>query len=115
MHFPITVKILYNLLSPKAANKRSQNESIKSDIFGVGRQRTEERVGKAIRSALGPTPSKTKRISLNVNFESACYLAHFSRNLAHLVDFNGVSTSLVGFEPTPWDVDVWNIKDWRRE
>ena len=35
--------------------------------------------------------------------------------LAHLVDFNGISTSLVGFELTPWDVDVWNIKDWRRE
>jgi peptide/nickel transport system substrate-binding protein len=26
----------------------------------------------------------------------------------------GISNDLVGVEPTPWDVDVWNIKDWRR-
>ncbi len=27
----------------------------------------------------------------------------------------GISNDLVGIEPTPWDVDVWNIKDWRRK
>ena len=27
----------------------------------------------------------------------------------------GISNDLVGVEPTPWDVDVWNIKDWRRK
>jgi peptide/nickel transport system substrate-binding protein len=26
----------------------------------------------------------------------------------------GISKDLIGVEPTPWDVDVWNIKDWRR-
>jgi peptide/nickel transport system substrate-binding protein len=27
----------------------------------------------------------------------------------------GISNDLVGVELTPWDVDVWNIKDWRRK
>lgn len=35
--------------------------------------------------------------------------------LVHLVDFAGVSNSLRGLDLTPWDVEVWNIKDWYRE
>ncbi len=27
----------------------------------------------------------------------------------------GINHSLDGIDPTPWDVDVWNIKDWRRK
>jgi peptide/nickel transport system substrate-binding protein len=27
----------------------------------------------------------------------------------------GISKDLIGVEPTPWDVDVWNIKDWQRK
>ena len=27
----------------------------------------------------------------------------------------GISNDLRGVEPTPWDVDVWNIKDWWRQ
>ncbi len=27
----------------------------------------------------------------------------------------GISNTLQGVEPTPWDVDVWNIKDWKRK
>jgi peptide/nickel transport system substrate-binding protein len=27
----------------------------------------------------------------------------------------GISNDLAGIEPTPWDVDVWNIKDWKRK
>jgi peptide/nickel transport system substrate-binding protein len=27
----------------------------------------------------------------------------------------GVNNSLTGLEVTPWDVEVWNIKDWRRK
>ena len=34
--------------------------------------------------------------------------------LVHLVDFSGVSRSLKGVDLNPWDVEVWNIKDWRR-
>ena len=26
----------------------------------------------------------------------------------------GISPRLVGVDPTPWDSDVWNIKDWHR-
>jgi peptide/nickel transport system substrate-binding protein len=33
--------------------------------------------------------------------------------LVHLVDFSGVSRSLKGVDLNPWDVEVWNIKDWR--
>ena len=35
--------------------------------------------------------------------------------LVHLVDFGGISNTLVGLDLTPWDVDVWNIKDWKRK
>ena len=35
--------------------------------------------------------------------------------LVHLVDFSGISGTLAGVELTPWDVEVWNIKDWRRK
>jgi peptide/nickel transport system substrate-binding protein len=35
--------------------------------------------------------------------------------LVHLVDFSGVSKSLRGIDLNPWDVEVWNIKDWRRK
>lgn len=35
--------------------------------------------------------------------------------LVHLVDFGGISNSLAGLDLTPWDVDVWNIKDWKRK
>lgn len=26
----------------------------------------------------------------------------------------GISNTIEGYNPTPWDVDVWDIKDWRR-
>ena len=35
--------------------------------------------------------------------------------LVHLIDFNGVSPTLFGLNLTPWDVEVWNIKDWHRK
>lgn len=35
--------------------------------------------------------------------------------LIHRADTSGISNSLEGFEPTPWDREVWNIKDWRRK
>lgn len=35
--------------------------------------------------------------------------------LVHLVDFSGISGTLTGVELTPWDVEVWKIKDWRRK
>jgi peptide/nickel transport system substrate-binding protein len=27
----------------------------------------------------------------------------------------GISDTLQGVDPTPWDSDVWNIKDWHRK
>ena len=35
--------------------------------------------------------------------------------LVQISEIPAISKSLVGFEPTPWDSEVWNIKDWRRE
>lgn len=35
--------------------------------------------------------------------------------LVHLGIAGGVANDLVGVDLTPWDVDVWNIKDWRRD
>ena len=35
--------------------------------------------------------------------------------LVHLVDFSGINSSIHGLDLTPWDVEVWNIKDWYRE
>lgn len=34
--------------------------------------------------------------------------------LVHLARVSGVSNSIEGLKPTPWDGDVWNIKDWTR-
>lgn len=34
--------------------------------------------------------------------------------LVHLGQVSGVSPTLEGLDPTPWDANVWNIKDWRR-
>ena len=27
----------------------------------------------------------------------------------------GIDNRLRGVDPTPWDSDVWNIKDWQRD
>ena len=27
---------------------------------------------------------------------------------------SGANQTIEGIEPTPWDMDTWNIKDWRR-
>lgn len=35
--------------------------------------------------------------------------------LVHLATPAGASATLTGLDPTPWDVEVWNIKDWRRK
>jgi peptide/nickel transport system substrate-binding protein len=32
----------------------------------------------------------------------------------HMADVAGVNNTLTGVDPTPWDTNTWNIKDWRR-
>ena len=34
--------------------------------------------------------------------------------LVRQADIAGVSNTLVGVDPTPWDADLWNIKSWKR-
>ena len=35
--------------------------------------------------------------------------------LVRLAQLSGVSNSITGFDPTPWDAETWNIKEWRRK
>ncbi|NOR90448.1 MAG: peptide ABC transporter substrate-binding protein, partial [Anaerolineales bacterium] len=58
-------------------------------------------------------PEKRRRLFIDLNdllIDDAAVIP-----LVHLVDFGGVSNTLVGLVLAPWDVDVWNIKDWRRK
>jgi len=34
--------------------------------------------------------------------------------LVHLIDLSGVGSDIEGVDLTPWDVEVWNIAEWRR-
>jgi peptide/nickel transport system substrate-binding protein len=58
-------------------------------------------------------PAKRRRLFIQMNdilIEDVAVIP-----LVHLVDFSGVSKSLRGIDLNPWDVEVWNIKDWRRK
>jgi peptide/nickel transport system substrate-binding protein len=57
-------------------------------------------------------PDKRRQLIVRMNdllIEDVAVIPMVERALAF-----GISTKLEGVEPTPWDVDVWNIKDWRR-
>jgi peptide/nickel transport system substrate-binding protein len=57
-------------------------------------------------------PDKRRQLIIEMNdllIEDVAVIPMVERALAF-----GVAKSLEGVEPTPWDVDVWNIKDWRR-
>jgi peptide/nickel transport system substrate-binding protein len=34
--------------------------------------------------------------------------------LVHIAEVQGIGASLAGIDLTPWDMNTWNIKDWRR-
>jgi peptide/nickel transport system substrate-binding protein len=58
-------------------------------------------------------PEKRRQLIIAMNdllIEDVAVIPMVERALAF-----GIVTSLDGVEPTPWDVDVWNIKDWRRK
>ncbi len=66
-----------------------------------------------LRSTKEMDPEKRRALFLRMNdilIEDAAVIP-----LVHLVDWNGISTTVAGVELTAWDVEVWNIKDWRRE
>ncbi|MCZ6506983.1 MAG: peptide ABC transporter substrate-binding protein [Acidobacteria bacterium] len=66
-----------------------------------------------LRSTKEMDPEKRRALFLRMNdilIEDAAVIP-----LVHLVDWNGISTTVAGVEMTAWDVEVWNIKDWRRE
>ena len=58
-------------------------------------------------------PDKRRQLIIEMNdflIEDVAVIPMVERALAF-----GVAKDLAGVEPTPWDVDVWNIKDWRRK
>ncbi len=58
-------------------------------------------------------PDKRRKLIIAMNdllIEDVAVIPMVERALAF-----GIGKSLKGVEPTPWDVDVWNIKDWRRK
>ncbi len=58
-------------------------------------------------------PDKRRKLIIAMNdllIEDVAVIPMVERALAF-----GIGQSLKGVEPTPWDVDVWNIKDWRRK
>jgi peptide/nickel transport system substrate-binding protein len=58
-------------------------------------------------------PDKRRKLIIAMNdllIEDVAVIPIVERALAF-----GIGKSLKGVEPTPWDVDVWNIKNWRRE
>jgi peptide/nickel transport system substrate-binding protein len=34
--------------------------------------------------------------------------------LVHLADAQGVNRAVEGVDLTPWDMNTWNIKEWRK-
>ncbi len=34
--------------------------------------------------------------------------------LVEIAQVAGVSSSITGLDPTPWDGDLWNVQDWSR-
>jgi len=58
-------------------------------------------------------PDKRRQLIIEMNdllIEDVAVIPLVERALAF-----GVTKNLEGIDPTPWDVDVWNIKDWRRK
>ena len=58
-------------------------------------------------------PERRRNLIIEMNdllIEDVAVIPMVERALAF-----GVTKNLEGVDPTPWDVDVWNIKDWRRK
>ena len=58
-------------------------------------------------------PEKRRQLFIRMNdllIEDAAVIP-----LVHISFPVGLSTSVTGLDFTPWDVEVWNVKDWRRK
>ncbi len=58
-------------------------------------------------------PEKRRQLIIQMNdllIEDVAIIPMVERSITF-----GVSNTLKGVQPTPWDADVWNIKDWRRK
>jgi peptide/nickel transport system substrate-binding protein len=65
------------------------------------------------RSTVELDPENRRQLIIEMNdllIEDVAVIPMVERAMAF-----GIANSLEGIEPTPWDVDVWNIKDWRRK
>jgi peptide/nickel transport system substrate-binding protein len=66
-----------------------------------------------MRSTTELDSEKRRRLIIQMNdllIEDVALIPLVERALAF-----GISNTLDGVRPTPWDVDVWNIKDWKRK
>ena len=57
-------------------------------------------------------PEKRRRIFIEMNDMLTEQVVTIP--LVHRAQVSGTSRDLDGFDPTPWDAETWNIKDWRR-
>jgi peptide/nickel transport system substrate-binding protein len=57
-------------------------------------------------------PEKRQEIFIQLNDQQVEDVAMI--NTVHLAQVSGVNNTLTGLDPTPWDGDLWNLKDWRR-
>ena len=65
------------------------------------------------RSATELDPEKRRRLIIQMNdllIEDVAVIPLVERSITF-----GITRDLEGVEPTPWDVDVWNIHEWRRK
>ena len=54
-----------------------------------------------------------KRQQLFINLNDLLVEDYAVIPLIHLKMIAAINADLVGLDSTPWDVDVWNIADWR--
>ena len=65
------------------------------------------------RAAKELDPDKRRQLIVQMNdllIEDVAVIPLVERALAF-----GIANDIEGLDPTPWDVDVWDIKDWRRK
>lgn len=57
----------------------------------------------------------TQRQQLVIQMNDTLVKDSFMIPIVQVADVSGVSNAIQGIEWTPWDAEVWNIKDWRKQ
>jgi peptide/nickel transport system substrate-binding protein len=64
------------------------------------------------RSSTELDPQKREQLFIQMNDMQVEDVAMIP--LVHLAQVSGVNNNIQGLDPTPWDGNLWNLKDWRR-